>query len=305
MCRAHEFTAALAALTLTTLTLGCSLDGGGGASDAQVAGGGAATGGGSGPAGGDTGGADRAGGHDGNGGIPPPEGGHDGTGGLPGAPPSFDDGDAVVAYLIQLVAACPPLSRSTVPGGWDVHALKDAACSVWTPPGWLESEDVATKSFLADAEGTTGYLTIATQVPGTNWTIETLTQTVTDNLKEQTPDLEILAARTDPDPYGLGYQIRNVVLKYKKNGRPTVATLTMVHTECSAILNTCPLTGMGSWSPLDELATWACVLRQVDASVYCPGGGGSEDCVDSACNAQCIDEGNEGGGCQGDRCVCR
>ncbi len=251
-------------------------------------------------AGGEAGGTDvPQGGNAGN-------GGHPGTGRHPpGAPPSFDDGDAVLAYLIQVVAACPPVSRSTVPGGWDVHALKDAACSIWTPPGWLESEDLATKSFLADAQGTTGYLTIATQVQGTNWNIESLTQSVIDNLTGQFPDLDVLAARTDPDPYGLGYEIRTVVMKYTNTGRPTVATLTMVHTECSMILNNCPLTGMASWTPLDELAVWACVLRQVDASVYCPGSGGGDECIDSACNAQCIDEGNESGSCVGDNCVCQ
>jgi hypothetical protein len=248
-----------------------------------------------------------SGGQLGEGGTSLPQGGNGGAGGaiVPDAPPGFDDGDAVLAYLVQLVAACPMVSRSTVPGGWDVHALKDAACSQWTPAGWLESEDLATKSFLADAQGTTGYMTIATQVAGTNWTVESLTQLVIDDLTAQYPDLAVLHARTEPDSFGLGYQIRSVVMKYTHAGHPTVATLSMVHSECSVILNNCLLTGMGSWTPLSELATWVCVLRQVDASVYCPGGGGSGDCSDSDCNAQCVAEGNESGGCVGDDCQCR
>ncbi len=221
----------------------------------------------------------------------------------PGNVPSYDDDQAILDYCEAVLMQCPPLSQSTVPAGWDMLMVTESGCTVHAPPGWLHGVDGVTFEVTKDAAGTAGYFVLATYVPGTDWNEATLADYLYQELLNDYPDMKILKAETFTDSFGLGLKIRVVSVKFTQGGLPTVGVLRVVHYECSMILGNCPLTSTGVWVPLAEVASLSCTLAQIDASLRCPSGGGS-DCSEGECDTYCKSQGYSSGSCVGDDCQC-
>lgn len=234
------------------------------------------------------------------------DGAPDGTGlpdGLgdadPGDVPSWEDDDALAAWLYAVAAGCPPMSLSTAPGEWGTSLLTDSGCTVRHPSGWPTTLEPGRFEVTTDASRRVGYSIVATYVAGVDWDEGSLGDLLVDELRQDLPDLEVIAAATQEDPYGLGVRLRVLVMKLTLDDLPTLAVAKVVHQGCSIILGSCPLTAGLAWAPAAELPDWACTLAQIEATLHCPSGGGLE-CDAEACDASCA----EGGTCVGDTCMC-
>ena len=221
--------------------------------------------------------------------------------------PSYDDDQAIIEYTEAVGAACPQVSSLTVPGNWYLLMIGQTGCSVSLPPSWTggSTEDLASTTFMAqsDAEQTAGYLVFFGSVQGTDWTEESLGDLMIGELRTDHPDLAVVGAWTADDPFGLGVKVRTLLVKFDRNSTPSLALVRVIHTGCSALTNSCPLTSNAQWAPLADLSAHSCDLTQIDASVRCPSSGGS-DCDQAACDAACQTAGSDHGYCSGNDCIC-
>ena len=225
----------------------------------------------------------------------------------PPAAPSYDDNDAIIEYVGTVGASCPQVSSLTIPGTWYLLMIGQTGCSVSLPPSWTgdSTEGLGSTTFMAqsDATQTAGYFVYLGTLQGVDWTEVSLGDLMVDNLRNDNPDLEVVGAWTTDDLFGLSVKIRTILVKYGRNTTPSIAVVRIVHTGCSTLTNTCPLTSSAQWAPLAELSTYSCDLAQIDASVRCPSSGGS-DCDEAECNTACQGAGHEHGYCSGNSCVC-
>lgn len=217
--------------------------------------------------------------------------------------PRREDDPTLLARLLRAVAACPRMSISTVPFDWQMSLVTANGCAVHHPPAWLPVAQPGVFKVAAPPAEHTGWLILGTYLPGTYWNDETLADFTVHELTKLHPDLAVIHASTQTDPWGLGVRIRHVVVKLTQDGVPSIGVVKVIHAQCSAILNNCALTAMVSWTTTAELRTWTCPLGQIEATFRCPSGGGS-DCRDPDCHASCRADGNAGGRCVGDTCSC-
>lgn len=220
----------------------------------------------------------------------------------PGETPDFQDGPAIVAWLVDVARACPQVSKLTVPGGWAMSMVGDKGCMLYTP-AWIASDDGTTWSWVTDAQRSAGFLIVAGAMSGTGWDEVSLAGVVVDALRAQYPDLAVLAADSADDPFGTGWRIRTLIVRFTNGALPSVGIVRVVHGGCSVPLDACPLTASALWAPLATLPAQACTLAQVEASFHCPQAGGS-DCEEGPCNEACKAGGSDHGYCSGNNCVC-
>jgi len=216
--------------------------------------------------------------------------------------PAFDDDDAINEYSQAVTAQCPPVSSSTVPGSWQLAMVGETGCTVYHPPGWLTGSQ-GTYFSAATKGNEAGYFILNGYLEGTAWDEVSIGDALVVELKKSHPDMKVISEATIPDPWGLGLKIRYLGLKFTNGKVPSVGLLRIVFTQCSVILNNCPLISSGTWAPLAELTDYACVLGQVDASLKCPSGG-STDCDDQTCNSECVSRGHAYGYCSQGYCNC-
>ncbi len=218
------------------------------------------------------------------------------------AAPDFDDDDAIRAWGEDALHACGAIT-STVPAGWEMILIGDTGCTVHRPPSWTFEVEGASVWIYASPQEEAGVMLLNGVLEGTTWTAEAILDGIVDTLREQYPDITIIDAGEAPDPHGLGLVIRIASLKFHDGAVPMVGMLRVIHSPCSELLGTCPLTAAGTWAPLATLPDFACTLSQIDATVTCPKpGGGSCDAGD--CDAGCKAEGSAYGYCSNDTCVC-
>jgi len=220
-------------------------------------------------------------------------------------PPSWEDDDALLAWLLAIVAGCPPTSLSTAPGDWETSLLTEGGCTVRHPADWLTKASTGLFTTTRDATEQVGWLVVASAVEGVEWDVDSLSSYLIDQLRADYPDIAVIGAWTDPlvDPWGVTTWMKTQVVKLTHSGARSLGVFKLVHTACSPILGLCPLTATGSWAPLPQLPTWACTLAQIEATLRCPSSGG-ESCDDDTCDQACRDTGNDGGSCVGDHCAC-
>ncbi len=221
----------------------------------------------------------------------------------PEGPPPYNDDQAILDYCTQVLLQCPPVSLSTVPGGWQLVQITDSGCTTWAPPGWVTAVDGPSLEITPDAAGAAGYFVLATYVEGVDWDEASLADALFLELKQEYPDIQVLKEETLTDPFGMGLKIRVVSVKFRLSGVETVGVYRVVHYECSPILNACPLTATGTWVPLAQVPAMACTLAQIDAALRCPSGGPTE-CSEGECDTTCKAMGFAGGTCVGDDCTC-
>jgi len=220
----------------------------------------------------------------------------------PPSAPGFDDDDGIRAWGEAALAACGAIT-SAVPAGWEMVLVGDTGCTVHRPAGWPFEVEGASVWIYASAEEEAGVMLLNGVLEGTDWTATTILGAVLELLREQYPDITIIDAGEGPDPYGLGIVIRIASVKFHDGEVPSVGMLRVIHSGCSAILGTCPLTVAGTWAPLVTLPDVACILSQIDATLTCPKPGGGS-CEDGPCDADCKAEGDGYGYCSNDLCVC-
>ena len=222
-----------------------------------------------------------------------------------GAPPPWEDHAALTAWVEAVAAGCPPVSLSTAPVGWSSALVTPAGCTVKHPPDWTPSPSTGLFMVTNGPAGLVGWLIAGTWVQGTTWTVETLGDHLVEQLRVDHPDLVVVNAWTDSatDPFGVTTYLRTLLLRFTQAMVQSVGLFKVVHTECSVLLGACPLTASGAWAPVAELPTWACTLAQVEATFYCPSGGGT-GCDEGQCDATCKEGGSTGGTCVGDQCTC-
>jgi hypothetical protein len=220
----------------------------------------------------------------------------------PPTAPAFDDDDGIRAWGEAALAACGPIS-SAPPASWEMVLIGDTGCTVHRPPAWTFEVEGASVWLYASAEEEAGVMLLGGVLEGTAWTATTILDGIVDTLREQYPDITIIDAGEGPDPYGLGIVVRIASLKFHDGDVPMVGMLRVIHSPCSDLLGTCPLTAAGTWAPLATLPDFACTLAQIDATVTCPKPGG-ENCDEGACDGDCKGEGSAYGYCSNDTCVC-
>ena len=221
--------------------------------------------------------------------------------------PSYADNEAIIEYVGTVGALCPQVSSLTIPGTWYLLMIGQTGCSVSLPPSWTgaSTEELGSTTFMAqsDASQTAGYFVFLGSLQGVDWTEITLGDLMVDELRSDHPDLEVVRAWTTDDPFGLSVKIRTILVKYDGRTTPSLGLVRVVHTGCSTLTNTCPLTSSAQWAPLADLSTYSCDLSQIDASVRCPSSGGS-DCDEAECNTACQSAGHDHGYCSGNNCIC-
>jgi hypothetical protein len=217
--------------------------------------------------------------------------------------PSWDDDDALLAWLVAVVATCPPMSYSTAPGLWTMSLITEGGCVVRHPEDWIASLSPGIFEVTADESRHVGYSIVGTYLEGIDWTEVSLGDYVVSELQKVYPDLALLSATTTSDPYGFGILFRVIVAKFELDGTRSLGVVKVTHAGCSAVLGNCALTASITWAPAAELPRWACTLAQIEATFRCPSAGGS-DCDEGDCDSTCKAGGNNGGTCVGDDCMC-
>jgi hypothetical protein len=216
--------------------------------------------------------------------------------------PAYDDDNAIRAWGESAVAASGEIT-SAVPPGWEMVLMGDTGCTVHRPPDWPFEVEGASVWIYASEEEEAGIMLLNGVLEGADWTATAILDELLDILREQYPDITVIDAGEGPDPYGLGIVIRIASAKFHDGDVPMVGMLRVIHTPCSALLGTCPLTATGTWAPLATLPDFACTLSQIDATVACPKPGGA-NCEEDACDADCKAQGSAYGYCSNDQCVC-
>lgn len=194
------------------------------------------------------------------------------------------------------------MSSLTVPGGWAMSMLGESGCVIYTP-SWQAIPSDWIWQWVSDDTRHTGLMIISGSVQGTSWDEVSLADEVVDGLAKIHPDLDVIASASQDDPYGTGWRIRSLLLRFTNEGTPSVAALRLVHGGCSVVLGTCAVTADVMWTPVDAYSATACTLLQVEASFHCPSKGGYE-CDEGDCDAGCKAKGSAGGVCVGDNCMC-
>lgn len=225
------------------------------------------------------------------------------AGAVIGPQPEFTDGEALAAWMLQVAEACPQASSLTVPGGWAMSMLAESGCVIYTP-SWEAIPSDGIWQWVSDDTRLTGLMIIAGSVQGTGWDEASLADIVIDGLAKIHPDLDVIASASQDDPYGTGWRIRSLLLRFTNEGTPSVGALRLVHGGCSVVLGTCAVTADVMWTPVDAYSATACTLLQVEASFHCPSKGGNE-CDEGDCDAGCKAKGSAGGVCVGDNCMCQ
>ncbi|MFO0750835.1 MAG: hypothetical protein U1F43_34970 [Myxococcota bacterium] len=208
-----------------------------------------------------------------------------------------------MAWLEAVVATCPPTSLSTAPVGWETELITSGGCTVRYPAGWVSTLAPGAYECTRDASRDVGYHLVATALPGVDWDEVSRGDELVADLTDTYPDLAVLSAASASDPYGVGIRYRVIIAKLTLGGAHTLAVFKVVHSGCSVVLASCPLTASLTWAPAAELPAWACTLAQIEATLHCPSGGG-DTCDEGDCDASCRDDGQDGGTCVGDSCMC-
>lgn len=217
--------------------------------------------------------------------------------------PDWGDDDALLAWLGAIVQTCPPMSYSTAPGLWEMTLITDYGCTVRHPGEWVTDLQPGYFEATSDARRQVGYAVVGTYLAGTDWDEVSLGDLVVSELQKVYPDLAVLAADSESDPYGFGMRFRVIVMKFTNDGTRSLGVAKVLHGGCSWVLNNCPLTASITWAPAAELPLWACLLGQIEATLRCPSGGGTT-CDENDCDATCKAQGGTGGTCVGDSCMC-
>lgn len=229
--------------------------------------------------------------------------GADGAGPVDVGPaPAFEDDQALAAWMRQVADACPQVSTLTVPGGWAMSMIEEHGCVVYTP-SWQAIPSPGIWQWVADDTRLVGFLVVAGSLPGVGWDEVSLAEQVVQGFADVHPDLAVIEAASSDDPYGTGWRLRQLLLRFTNDGTPSVAALRLVHGGCSAVLGTCPVTADVLWTTVAAYRDTACTLLQVEASFHCPSKG-EEECDEGACDAGCKESGAAGGVCIGPNCVC-
>lgn len=221
-----------------------------------------------------------------------------------GPAPDWGDDEALLAWLVAVVRTCPPMSYSTAPGLWKMTMITDYGCIVRHPEEWIVHLQPGIFEVTADATRHVGYSVVGTYLEGTDWDEVSLGDYLIAELQKGYPDLRVLGADTETDPYGFGTRFRVIIMKFTMDGTRELGVAKVLHAGCSWVLNNCALTASISWAPVEELPIWACTLGQIEATLRCPSGGEAPECDEGDCDTSCKGQGNTGGTCIGDNCMC-